>query len=60
MNNVEFVKILNEINDEVIKKETIINGWRATGLQPFVYSSHQIASMILRERVLIRQKRLVL
>lgn len=39
MNDVEFVKILKQINDAVIKKESIINGWRATGLQPFDFNS---------------------
>lgn len=34
-NEVEFVKLLKRVNDAVIKKETIINGWRSTGLQPF-------------------------
>lgn len=39
MNDVEFVKILKQINDAVIKKESIINGWRATGLQPFNFNN---------------------
>lgn len=39
MNDVEFVKLLKQINDAVIKKESIINGWRATGLQPFNFNS---------------------
>lgn len=39
MNDVEFVKILKQINDTVIKKQTIINGLRATGLQPFNFNN---------------------
>lgn len=39
MNDVEFVKLLKEINDSVIKKESIINGWCATGLQPFNFNN---------------------
>lgn len=39
MNEVEFVKMLKQINDEVIKKESIINGWRSTGLQPFNFNN---------------------
>lgn len=39
MNDVEFVKILKQINDAVIKKESIINGWRSTGLQPFNFNN---------------------
>lgn len=39
MNDVEFVKILKQINDEVIKKESIVNGWRSTGLQPFNFNN---------------------
>lgn len=31
--------ILKEINDAVIKKESMINGWRATGLQPFNFNN---------------------
>lgn len=36
---VEFVKILKLVNDEVIKKDSIINGWRGTGLQPFDFNN---------------------
>ncbi|KAJ6639201.1 hypothetical protein Bhyg_11943 [Pseudolycoriella hygida] len=39
MNDAEFVKILKQINDAVIKKDSIINGWRATGLQPFNFNN---------------------
>lgn len=38
-NEVEFVKLMKVFNDEVIRKESIINGWRATGLQPFNFSN---------------------
>lgn len=36
---IEFVKLLKTVNDEVIKKESIVNGWRATGLQPFRFEN---------------------
>lgn len=39
MNDIQFVKILKQINGEVIKKESIINGWRSTGLQPFNFNN---------------------
>lgn len=45
MNDVEFVKLLKEINDQVIRKEMIINGWRATGLQPFDFNNLNVASL---------------
>lgn len=35
----EFIKVLKATNDVVIKPETIINGWRASGLQPFEFSN---------------------
>lgn len=35
MNDVEFIKLLKETNDQVIRKEMIINGLQATGLKPF-------------------------
>lgn len=46
MNDVEFVKLLKQINDAVIKKETIINGWRATGLQPFNFNNLNTDSLL--------------
>lgn len=46
MNDVEFVKLLKQINDAVIKKETIINGWRATGLQPFNFNNLKTDSLL--------------
>lgn len=33
------VKLLKVVNDSVITKESIINGWRATGLQPFNFNN---------------------
>lgn len=39
MNDAEFVKLLKKINDDVVKKNTIVNGWRATGLQPFNFNN---------------------
>lgn len=46
MNDVEFVKILKQINDAVIKKESIINGWCATGLQPFNFNNLKTDSLL--------------
>lgn len=48
MNDVEFVKLLKQINDAVIKKETIVNGWRATGLQPFNFNALNIAGLLTK------------
>lgn len=45
MNEVEFVKILKQVNDEVITEEMIINGWRATGLQPFDFNNLNVESL---------------
>ena len=36
---VEFVKLLKKANDASIKKESIVNGWRASGLQPFNFNN---------------------
>lgn len=38
-NEVEFVKLLKQTNDAVIKEDTIVNGWRSTGLQPFDFKN---------------------
>lgn len=35
LDEVSFVKILKKVNDQFIKKESIINGFRVTGIQPF-------------------------
>ncbi len=35
----EFIKVLKATNDVVLKPETIINSWRATGLQPFEFAN---------------------
>lgn len=48
MNDVEFVKILKQINDAVIKKESIINGWRATGLQPFNFNNLNTTGLLTK------------
>lgn len=48
MNDVEFVKILKQINDSVIKKESIINGWRSTGLQPFNFNGLNTAGLLTK------------
>lgn len=36
---VVLVKLIKMVNDAVIRKESIINGWRATGLQPFDFNN---------------------
>lgn len=38
-NEVEFVKLLKQTNDAVINVDTIVNGWRSTGLQPFCFEN---------------------
>lgn len=48
MNDVEFVKLLKETNDQVIRKEMIINGWRATGLQPFNFNNLNCDSLLTK------------
>lgn len=45
-NEVEFVKVLKRVNNEVIKKESIVNGWRATGLQPFDFNNVKLDRLI--------------
>lgn len=35
LDEVSFVKILKKVNDQFITKESIINGFRVTGIQPF-------------------------
>lgn len=35
LDEVEFVKILKKVNDQFIKKESIIKGFKVTGIQPF-------------------------
>lgn len=37
--DVVLVKLMKKVNDAVIRKESIINGWRATGLQPFDFNN---------------------
>lgn len=37
--DVVLVKLIKMVNDAVIRKESIINGWRATGLQPFDFNN---------------------
>jgi hypothetical protein len=41
-NEIEFVKLLKRVNDKVIKKDSIINGWRTTGLQPFNFNNSNL------------------
>lgn len=35
----EFIKVLKATNDCVLRRESIINGWRSTGLQPFEFAN---------------------
>lgn len=35
LDEIEFVKILKTVNDTAIKKDSIINGFRVTGIHPF-------------------------
>lgn len=37
--DVVLVKLVKMVNDAGIRKESIINGWRATGLQPFDFNN---------------------
>lgn len=48
-NEIEFIKVLKQTNDEVINKDTIINGWRSTGLQPFNFGNIKFDRSRLRE-----------
>jgi hypothetical protein len=41
-NEIEFVKLIKRVNDKVIKKDSIINGWRTTGLQPFNFDNSNL------------------
>ena len=43
---IEFVKVLKKVNDQTIKKDSIINGWRATGLQPFNFDNVKIDRLL--------------
>lgn len=36
---IEFVKVLKKANDITLTPELIMNGWRATGLQPFNFEN---------------------
>lgn len=49
-NEFEFIKVLKLASDEVLaRKETIINGWRATGLQPFNFDNLDTSQLLDRE-----------
>ena len=57
---IEFVKILKQVNDETIKKDSIINGWRATGLQPFNFDNLKIDRLLeIPEKVTILSNELI-
>lgn len=43
---VVLVKLLKEVHDTVIRKESIINGWRATGLHPFNFNNLNCDSLV--------------
>jgi hypothetical protein len=36
---IEFVQVLKKANDKTLTPDLIINGWRATGLQPFDFEN---------------------
>lgn len=42
----EFIKVLKATNDVVLKSETIINVWRASGLQPFDFGNVNLDILI--------------
>lgn len=45
-NEKEFIKLLKLSRDEVLsRKETIIDGWRATGLQPFNFDNLDVSHL---------------
>ena len=44
-NEIEFVKLLKQANDLALKKETIVNGWRSTGLQPFNFDNIDLSGL---------------
>lgn len=44
----EFIKVLKVTNDAVMKPTTIINGWRASGLQPFNFSNVKLDKLITK------------
>lgn len=46
-NEIEFVKLLKQTNDEVMNKETIVNGWKSTGLQPFDFNNVKTDRLVL-------------
>lgn len=59
-NEIEFVKILKRVNDETIKEQSIINGWRATGLQPFDFQNVKFDRVIgKKQKVTILSNELV-
>ena len=45
-NELEFIKVLKATNDAVIKTDTIINGWRSSGLQPFNFSNINLDKLV--------------
>lgn len=45
----EFIKVLKATNDAVLRGETIVNGWRATGLQPFKFENLNTGILVTGE-----------
>lgn len=43
---IEFIKVLKVTNDNVMLPNSIINGWRASGLQPFNFSNIDLAKLV--------------
>lgn len=44
-----FIKVLKTTNDAVLRPETILNGWRATGLQPFKFENVNLDILLTNE-----------
>lgn len=47
----EFIKVLKATNDAVMKPDTIINGWRASGLQPFNVSNVNLRKLVTNSTI---------
>lgn len=44
----EFIKVLKVTNDAVLKPTSIINGWRASGLQPFNFFNINLEGLVTK------------
>lgn len=45
----EFIKVLKATDDAVLTPQTIVNGWRTTGLQPFNFNNVNTDVLICKE-----------